>query len=120
MRIVKLCVCLLFSSAIFAQDNLVKQSKRGQEPEASASVSLPVKKVILYKNGVGYFEHTGRVRGSQDFGIEFTTAQLNDVLKSLTLVDLNGGRIRAVPYNSVSPLAHPIKNLPISPCETHT
>jgi hypothetical protein len=80
MRIEKLCVCLLFSSAIFAQDNPVKQSKRGHELEASTSVSLPVRKVILYKNGVGYFEHTGRVRGSQDFGIEFTTAQLNDVL----------------------------------------
>ena len=113
MRIVKLCVCLLFSSAIFAQDNAVKQSKRGQEPEASASVSLPVKKVILYKNGVGYFEHTGRVRGSQDFGIEFTTAQLNDVLKSLTLVDLNGGRIGAVRYNSVAPLDEQLKNLQI-------
>jgi len=104
---------LLFSSAIFAQDNPVKQSKRGQKPEASASVSLPVKKVILYKNGVGYFEHTGRVRGSQDFGIEFTTAQLNDVLKSLTLVDLNGGRIGAVRYNSVAPLDEQLKNLQI-------
>ena len=113
MRIVKLCVCLLFSSAIFAQDNPVKQSKRGQKPEASASVSLPVKKVILYKNGVGYFEHTGRVRGSQDFGIEFTTAQLNDVLKSLTLVDLNGGRIGAVRYNSVAPLDEQLRNLQI-------
>jgi hypothetical protein len=113
MRIARLCVCVLFSSAIFAQDNPVKQSKRGQEREASASVSLPVKKVILYKNGVGYFEHTGRVRGNQDFGIEFTTAQLNDVLKSLTLVDLNGGRIGAVRYNSVAPLDEQLKNLQI-------
>jgi hypothetical protein len=113
MRLERLCVGLLFSSAIFAQDSPVKQSKRGQEPEASASVSLPVKKVILYKNGVGYFEHTGRVRGNQDFGIEFTTAQLNDVLKSLTLVDLNGGRIGAVRYNSVAPLDEQLKNLQI-------
>jgi hypothetical protein len=113
VRIKQLCVCLLFSSAIFAQDNPVKQSQRGQEPEASTSVSLPVKKVILYKNGVGYFEHTGRVRGNQDFGIEFTTAQLNDVLKSLTLVDLNGGRIGAVRYNSVAPLDEQLKNLQI-------
>ena len=113
MRLEQLCVCFLFSSAIFAQDNPVKQSQRGQEPEASASVSLPVKKVILYKNGVGYFEHTGHVRGNQDFGIEFTTAQLNDVLKSLTLVDLNGGRIGAVRYNSVAPLDEQLKNLQI-------
>jgi hypothetical protein len=113
MRLERLCVGLLFSSAIFAQDNPVKQSQRGQEREASDSVSLPVRKVILYKNGVGYFEHTGRVRGNQDFGIEFTTAQLNDVLKSLTLVDLNGGRIGAVRYNSVAPLDEQLKNLQI-------
>lgn len=72
-----------------------------------------MRKVILYKDGVGYFEHTGRVRGSQDFGIEFTTAQLNDVLKSLTLVDLNGGRIGAVRYNSIAPLDEQLKNLQI-------
>jgi hypothetical protein len=113
MRIERLCVCLLISSAMFAQDNPVKQGKGGQEPEASASFSLPVKKVILYKNGVGYFEHSGRVRGNQDFGIEFTTAQLNDVLKSLTLVDLNGGRIGAVRYNSVAPLDEQLKSLQI-------
>ena len=83
MRIEKLCVCLLFSSAIFAQDNPVKQSKSGQELEASTSVSLPVRKVILYKNGVGYFEHTGRVRGSQDFGIRFTTAIKAQVEKNV-------------------------------------
>jgi hypothetical protein len=61
----------------------------------------------------GYFEHTGRVRGNQDFGIEFTTAQLNDVLKSLTLVDLNGGRIGAVRNNSVAPLGEQLKTLQI-------
>jgi hypothetical protein len=36
MRIARLCVCLLFPSAIFAQDNPANQSKRGQEPEATA------------------------------------------------------------------------------------
>jgi hypothetical protein len=113
MRIERLWVCLLFSSAIFAQSNPVKQSRTGRELEGDVSVSLPVKKVILYKNGVGYFEHTGRVRGNQDFQIEFTTAQLNDVLKSLTLVDLNGGRIGAVRYNSVAPLGEQLKNLQI-------
>jgi len=69
--------------------------------------------VVLYKNGVGYFEHEGQVRGNQEFGIEFTTAQLNDVLKSLTLVDLNGGNINSVRYNSVAPLGEQLKGLQI-------
>src|SRR6266699_5934964 len=61
-------------------------------PEASAP-DLPVRRVVLYKNGVGYFEHTGRVRGNQDIHIDFTSGQLNDALASLTVLDLNGGRI---------------------------
>ena len=61
---------------------------------------LPVTRVILYKNGVGYFEHSGHVRGSQDVNVDFTTAQLNDVLKSLTVLDLGKGRITGVSYNS--------------------
>jgi hypothetical protein len=63
-----------------------------------------VTRVILYKNGVGYFEHAGHVRGSQDVNVDFTTAQLNDVLKSLTVLDLGKGRITGVSYNSAAPL----------------
>ena len=80
----------------------------GQTPVAPASGSsaarLPVTRVILYKNGVGYFEHSGHVRGSQDVNVDFTTAQLNDVLKSLTVLDRGKGRITGVSYNSTAPI----------------
>jgi hypothetical protein len=72
---------------------------------------LPVKRVVLYKNGVGYFEHATRVRGNQDLAIDFTTAQLNDVLKSLTVVDMGDGRISGVRYNSIAPLDERLKAL---------
>jgi hypothetical protein len=73
-------------------------------PPSASPTGLPVKRVILYKNGVGYFEHAGRVDGSEDVNIDFTTAQLNDVLKSLTVLDLGKGRITGVTYNSIDPL----------------
>lgn len=79
-----------------------------QSPESSR---LPVKRVALYKNGVGYFEHSARVHGDQELGIDFTTAQLNDVLKSLTVVDLGDGRISGVRYNSIAPLGERLKAL---------
>ncbi len=66
---------------------------------------------MLYKNGVGYFEHLGRVRGSQDVHVDFTSAQLNDVLKSLTVLDLSGGQITGVDYNSEAPLARRLATL---------
>lgn len=72
---------------------------------AAAEAKLPVRRVVLYKNGVGYFEHVGRVRGSQSVVIDLNTAQLNDVLKSLTTVDLGDGRIADVSFNSEAPFA---------------
>ena len=72
---------------------------------------LPIKRVVLYKNGVGYFEHQGQVQGNQDVGVSFTSGQLNDVLKSLTVLDLNGGRITAVGYGSSAPIDRQIGDL---------
>jgi Carboxypeptidase regulatory-like domain len=71
-------------------------------PEAQAP-ELPVRRVVLYKNGIGYFEHLGRVRGNQQIHIDFTSGQLNDALASLTVLDLDGGRIGGVSYNSTAP-----------------
>src|SRR5579863_7427480 len=73
-----------------------------QSPEVQAP-DLPVRRVVLYKNGVGYFEHLGRVRGNEDIHIDFTSGQLNDALASLTVLDLDGGRISGVSYNSAAP-----------------
>jgi hypothetical protein len=80
-------------------------------PDSVASARLPVKRVVLYKNGIGYFEHTARVHGNQDLAIDFTTGQLNDVLKSLTVVDLGEGRIGSVRYNSIAPLDERLRSL---------
>ena len=79
--------------------------------ESDAGSRLPVKRVVLYKNGVGYFEHSARVHANQDLAIDFTTSQLNDVLKSLTAVDLGDGHISGVRYNSIAPLDERLKAL---------
>jgi len=86
---------------------------RGQDrPDDSSKV--PVKRVVLYKNGVGYFEHLGQVQGNQEVNIPFTSGQLNDVLKSLTVLDLNGGRISGVAYGSSSPVDRQLGELRLS------
>ena len=76
---------------------------RAQTPASArdeAAAALPVRRVVLYKSGVGYFEHVGRVRGNQNVSIDFTSGQLDDVLSSLTTMDLDGGRVTGVSYNS--------------------
>jgi hypothetical protein len=93
----------------FGKSSLGQSSTRG--PSADLAARLPVTHVILYKNGVGYFEHAGHVHGSQDVNVDFTTAQLNDVLKSLTVLDLGKGRITGVSYNSAAPLERRLGSL---------
>lgn len=95
------------------KDKPNSQQTSGTRSESSNApiAKLPVRRVVLYKNGVGYFEHLGRVRRSQDVHVDFTSAQLNDVLKSLTVLDLSGGRITGVDYNSEAPLARRLATL---------
>src|SRR6202790_2736229 len=116
-----LCLSFLFCYSNPAQEKntaapqsaAVANETHDSSPNGSneSAAKLPVRRVVLYKNGVGYFEHLGRVRGSQDVHIDFTSSQLNDVLKSLTVLDLAGGRITGVDYNSEAPLARRLGTL---------
>jgi hypothetical protein len=65
---------------------------------------LAVRRVVLYKHGVGYFERRGAVDGAAVVDLEFKSRDMNDVLKSLTVLDLNGGTVSAVSYDSTRPI----------------
>src|SRR5712664_529019 len=116
MRTQPWVVLALFTFGALSQAQQKTESPKVVKLAAQISTSedssrLPVKRVVLYKNGVGYFEHAARVHGNQELAIDFTTAQLNDVLKSLTVVDLGDGRISGVRYNSIAPLDERLKTL---------
>ncbi len=80
---------------------------------AQEPVPLPVHKVVLYKNGMGYFQHLGPVRGAEAVEIALPSAQLNDVLKSLTVLDLGDGQVTGVTYDSNAPLDRRLSEIPI-------
>jgi hypothetical protein len=107
----KLCVALVFFGFGFLAIAQIMAESLDSKTSVEDSARLPVKRVVLYKNGVGYFEHSTQVRGSEDLAIDFTTAQLNDVLKSLTAVDLGDGHISGIRYNSIAPLNERLKAL---------
>jgi hypothetical protein len=109
-------VCLCASIAASAESPVpLKPTRATSAPKAQLAPpqveALPVRKVVLYKNGVGYFEHAGAVTGNQRVSIDFTSSQLNDVLQSLTVLDEGGGRIAGVNYNSTTPLSEQLKTL---------
>ena len=116
-----MCSCRWGVFFFFACVALIQAQQKTETPKPVKSLAepavtndstrLPVKRVVLYKNGVGYFEHSALVRGNRELAIDFTTAQLNDVLKSLTVVDLGEGHILGVRYNSIAPLDERLKAL---------
>jgi hypothetical protein len=59
--------------------------------------SLPITHVTLYKHGVGFFRRHGAIEG-EEATLSFRSEDINDVLKSLTVVDEGGGRILGVDY----------------------
>jgi hypothetical protein len=65
---------------------------------------LPIARIVLYKHGVGYFEREGKVNGDATVALTFKQAEVSDVLKSLTVLDLDGGHIASVSYDSTKPL----------------
>ena len=84
---------LVLPLTLTAQNANSPDAKTSAAPSAQAAIDLPVRKVVLYKNGVGYFEHAGTVTGNQRVAIDFTSSQLNDVLQSLTALDEQGRQI---------------------------
>jgi hypothetical protein len=72
-----------------------------------------VKKVILYKHGVGYFEKRIKVRDRSSIDFFFKSRQMNDVLKSITIMDLGGGIVSSVSYDSVTPTEKLLEDISI-------
>jgi hypothetical protein len=76
-------------------------------------VDIPVRKVVLYSSGVGYFEHMGSVTGNSGTELRFKTDQINDILKSLLLHDLDGGKVGTIVYPSQDPLAKTLRSFQV-------
>jgi hypothetical protein len=66
--------------------------------------SVPLKKVVLYKHGMGYFERRGVLDGSASIEILCGAADIDDMLKSLMVLSSDGARLEAITYDSAKTL----------------
>src|SRR3990170_7034940 len=64
---------------------------------------LPVRQVVLYKHGVGYFQRSGQLAPGESARLDFKASEMNDVLKSLTIEEKGGGKISAIRYDAAEP-----------------
>ncbi len=66
-------------------------------PEASQN--LPIRRLTLYKHGVGFVERLGSLDGTE-IQLVFRADEVNDALKSLLAVDLQGGQVLGIHYET--------------------
>lgn len=57
--------------------------------------ALKLDRVVLYRNGIGYFERTGAIDGDT-LTLKVRKDQINDLLKSLTVVERHGGKALSI------------------------
>lgn len=73
---------------------------------------LKVKKVIIFKHGVSYYILEGTLKGSSTFELEFKIDEMNDVLKSLFVLDTSEkGYISSISYDAALETSQLLKSI---------
>lgn len=74
------------------------------------SDDIPLKKVTLYSSGVAHYLHEGTVSGSGEIELLFSSEQINDVLKSLVVMDPSAKNL-SINYQSQDTLQKTLESL---------
>src|SRR5712691_5239520 len=114
-RTLLLIVVSLLSINSFPQ---TRRATRKLAPQTAATrpntQTLPIRRVTLYSNGVAYIERRGMISGHAEINLSFKQSQVDDVLKSMVVLDLGKGRIGAVSYNSSAPPSAHLAEIPFA------
>ncbi len=97
-----------------ANKKINRTSPANQPVQTNNSSQLPIRRVVLYSNGVAYIERRGMISGDAEINLSFKQSQVDDVLKSMLVLDSGAGRINSVSYNSSLPAAARTAEIPFS------
>jgi hypothetical protein len=78
------------------------------------AVQLPIGQVVLFSSGVGYFQREGAVEGNARVDLSFPVSDINDLLKSMVVRDLDGGHVSTISYDSNAPVERTLKSFAIN------
>ena len=97
-----------------AHVNILAAGEKGAKAvEGTPAVQLSIWQVVLFSSGVGYFQREGAVDGDARVDLTFPASDINDLIKSLTLQDLDGGLVSAVNYDSHDPVERTLKSFAV-------
>src|SRR5262245_24658059 len=91
-----------------------REEARKETSKSPTADRLPIGQVVLSSSGVGYFQREGTIDGSQRIDLTFPTQDINDLIKSMTLRDLDGGHISAVSYDSNVPVERTLQSYAVN------
>ena len=74
---------------------LLTACANGRAAFPAADTDLALRRVVLYRNGIGYFERHGDVDGDA-LAVKVRRDQVDDLLKSLTVIDRSTGKAVSV------------------------
>lgn len=84
---------------------------QAQDKEKPDSALPKITKIVIYKHGMGYFERVASVKDDATIMMGFKTGQMKDLLSSFFALDLNGGKITTVSYDSKDPIDKQLENI---------
>ena len=88
-------------------------SANEKQADPKPAVTLPITRVVMFNSGVAHFARSGEVTGDARVDLTFPENDINDLLKSMSLQDFNGGRISAVSYDSREPVTRTLSSFAI-------
>lgn len=91
----------------------------GVSSQAIAAEALPLKRVTLSTSGLAQFEHQGPVTGNAELTLPVRLDQVDDVLKSLVVLD-DGGSFGGVTLPGREPLSQIFRDLPFDQAALQT
>ncbi len=80
---------------------------------STAWAEVPMRAVALFASGVGYFQHAGAVAAPGEVRLSFKDDQIDDLLKSLVVEDVDGGAALQAIYPSREPLERLLAGLQV-------
>ncbi len=104
----------MFAAGLLATSLVGAASPAAWAQEKEKMERVPLKTVVMFNSGVGYFEHQGDVDGNAKLELKFNADDINDLLKSMVLQDLGGGKISTVTYGSRDPITKTLATFPIN------
>jgi hypothetical protein len=80
---------------------------------AGNNPNLPIRNVVLFSSGVGYFQRKGEIDGNARVDLTFQVRDINDLIKSMVLQD-EKGVVSAVSYDSLDPVDRTLRSFAVN------